>query len=66
MASMDSRHLVVMMLLSLLPGGALQSAPPAITSRDGSRMVLAPAGPFVMGTGDGHKDENGRLFHGGY
>ena len=21
---------------------------------------------FVMGTGDGHKDENGRLFHGGY
>jgi putative CocE/NonD family hydrolase len=21
---------------------------------------------FVMGTGDGHKDENGRMFHGGY
>jgi len=21
---------------------------------------------FVMGTGDGHKDQNGRLFHGGY
>ena len=21
---------------------------------------------FIMGTGDGHKDENGRLFHGGY
>ncbi len=21
---------------------------------------------FVMGTGDGHKDENGRIFHGGY
>ncbi len=21
---------------------------------------------FVMGTGDGHKDENGRLYHGGY
>ena len=21
---------------------------------------------FVMGTGDGHRDENGRLFHGGY
>jgi putative CocE/NonD family hydrolase len=26
----------------------------------------APVRLFVMGTGDGHKDENGRLFHGGY
>jgi hypothetical protein len=25
-----------------------------------------PAQIFVMGTGDGHKDENGRLSHGGY
>jgi len=25
-----------------------------------------PAQIFVMGTGDGHKDQNGRLFHGGY
>lgn len=25
----------------------------------------APVKFFVMGTGDGHKDENGRLFHGG-
>jgi uncharacterized protein len=25
-----------------------------------------PVKVFVMGTGDGHKDENGRLFHGGY
>ena len=26
----------------------------------------APIRLFVMGTGDGHKDENGRLYHGGY
>ncbi|MCA0377032.1 MAG: CocE/NonD family hydrolase [Gemmatimonadetes bacterium] len=26
----------------------------------------APVRLFVMGTGDGHKDANGRLFHGGY
>ena len=26
----------------------------------------APVRVFVMGTGDGHKDANGRLFHGGY
>jgi len=26
----------------------------------------APVRIFVMGTGDGHKDENGRLYHGGY
>ena len=26
----------------------------------------APVRIYVMGTGDGHKDENGRLFHGGY
>lgn len=26
----------------------------------------APVRLFVMGTGDGHKDTNGRLFHGGY
>ena len=26
----------------------------------------APVRLFVMGTGAGHKDENGRLFHGGY
>ena len=25
-----------------------------------------PVRIFVMGTGDGHKDENGRLYHGGY
>jgi putative CocE/NonD family hydrolase len=25
-----------------------------------------PVKVFVMGTGDGHKDESGRLFHGGY
>ena len=25
-----------------------------------------PIRMFVMGTGDGHKDENGRLYHGGY
>ncbi|MDA2924617.1 CocE/NonD family hydrolase, partial [Acidobacteria bacterium AH-259-L09] len=25
-----------------------------------------PVKIFVMGTGDGHKDENGRLYHGGY
>jgi putative CocE/NonD family hydrolase len=31
-------------------------------SSNESANVLA----FVMGTGDGHKDENGRLFHGGY
>ncbi len=26
----------------------------------------APVRVFVMGTGDGHKDANGRLYHGGY
>jgi putative CocE/NonD family hydrolase len=26
----------------------------------------APVRIFVIGTGDGHKDENGRLYHGGY
>jgi len=26
----------------------------------------APVRLFIMGTGDGHKDANGRLFHGGY
>ena len=26
----------------------------------------APVRVFVMGTGDGHKDADGRLFHGGY
>lgn len=26
----------------------------------------APVRLFVMGTGDGHKDQDGRLFHGGY
>lgn len=26
----------------------------------------SPVRVFVMGTGDGHKDENGRLYHGGY
>ena len=26
---------------------------------------IAPVQAFIMGTGDGHKDENGRLFHGG-
>jgi putative CocE/NonD family hydrolase len=26
----------------------------------------APVRLFVMGTGDGHKDQNGRLYHGGY
>jgi putative CocE/NonD family hydrolase len=26
----------------------------------------SPVKVFVMGTGDGHKDSNGRLFHGGY
>lgn len=26
----------------------------------------APVRLFVMGTGDGHKDDNGRMFHGGY
>jgi putative CocE/NonD family hydrolase len=26
----------------------------------------APVRVFVMGTGDGHKDKDGRLFHGGY
>ena len=26
----------------------------------------APIRLFVMGTGDGHRDENGRLYHGGY
>lgn len=26
---------------------------------------MAPVQAFVMGTGDGHKDENGRLYHGG-
>ena len=26
----------------------------------------SPVRVFVMGTGDGHKDANGRLFHGGY
>ena len=31
-------------------------------SGDESANVLT----FVMGTGDGHKDENGRLYHGGY
>jgi putative CocE/NonD family hydrolase len=28
---------------------------------DGANVLL-----FVMGSGDGHKDENGRLYHGGY
>ena len=26
----------------------------------------APVRVFVMGTGDGHRDQNGRLYHGGY
>jgi putative CocE/NonD family hydrolase len=33
-------------------------------NRDGS--ANANVRLFVMGTGDGHKDQNGRLFHGGY
>ena len=32
------------------------------SSTESGAAVLA----FVMGTGDGHKDANGRLFHGGY
>jgi uncharacterized protein len=33
--------------------------------RDNGVAREAPAQIFVMGTGDGHKDANGRLFHGG-
>jgi putative CocE/NonD family hydrolase len=29
-------------------------------------LDAAPVRIFVMGTGDGHRDSNGRLFHGGY
>jgi len=32
----------------------------------GAAEVLAPVRVFVMGTGDGRKDKNGRLMHGGY
>jgi hypothetical protein len=28
--------------------------------------LIAPIRLFIMGTGDGHKDADGRLFHGGY
>ena len=31
-----------------------------------SAATRAPVRVFVMGTGDGHKDADGRLFHGGY
>ena len=31
-----------------------------------SGIFAAPVRIFVMGTGDGHKDAEGRLFHGGY
>jgi hypothetical protein len=31
-----------------------------------SEVQKAPVRLFVMGSGDGHKDENGRLFHGGF
>jgi len=36
--------------------------------RGDSKPVSAemPVKVFIMGTGDGHKDANGRLFHGGY
>lgn len=32
---------------------------------DGSDAVHVPVSVFVMGSGDGHRDGNGRLFHGG-
>jgi putative CocE/NonD family hydrolase len=34
--------------------------------KDAAAEPTAPVMVFVMGTGDGHRDENGRLFHGGY
>ena len=33
--------------------------------KNGAEEPIAPVRLFVMGTGDGHRDSNGRLFHGG-
>jgi len=34
--------------------------------RDETSTASQPVAVFVMGSGDGHKDDNGRLYHGGY
>jgi len=46
---------VLLIALSVLSSGTSRSA-----------ANEPPVRIFVMGTGDGHKDQNGRLFHGGY
>jgi putative CocE/NonD family hydrolase len=37
-----------------------------LKGRDMGVQKQAPVRVFVMGTGDGHRDKDGRLFHGGY
>lgn len=37
-----------------------------LKGRNSGAEAYAPVQLFVMGTGDGHKDQDGRLFHGGY
>jgi putative CocE/NonD family hydrolase len=37
-----------------------------LKGRNSGAEAYAPVQLFVMGTGDGHKDKDGRLFHGGY
>ncbi|MBW1695900.1 MAG: CocE/NonD family hydrolase [Deltaproteobacteria bacterium] len=37
-----------------------------LKGKDNGLAEEAPVKIFVMGTGDGRRDENGRLFHGGY
>ena len=54
--------LTVAVFLSACPGIASRSArgadpAPTMTARDGSTMVLVPAGAFVMGSGLGREDE---------
>ncbi|HON65899.1 MAG TPA: SUMF1/EgtB/PvdO family nonheme iron enzyme [Phycisphaerae bacterium] len=44
-------------LAHLLPLAPAQAAPPTIESPDGAKMILVPAGPFIMGSGEGNPDE---------
>lgn len=57
--SLVNRMIGVSSLILLAAGSSAfaQTLPPTITGKDGTKMVLIAAGPFIMGSGQGNPDE---------
>src|SRR5690606_29185330 len=51
------RLLVLLALLAACSPKPASPLPPVLTGKDGMKLLLVPAGPFLMGTEEGDDDE---------